>query len=83
MKKYFVILILGMTLALGTADVLAQDPPPPPPDHGYGSNRDSGGGAPIEGGHWILLGLGGAYLLYKVGEQSYKSYQEKKKSLLD
>ncbi len=44
-------------------------PPPTPPGHGTNGNQcSSGGGAPIDGGLFILLGLATAYggcILYK------------------
>ncbi len=52
------VLILSILL-FSSQNVLA-DPPDPPASHGSTSDV-SGGGAPIGGGLFILLGLGAAY----------------------
>lgn len=51
-----------VTLLLTTANAFAQGAPPPPPSEGHGqTGNHAGGGAPIGGGLFILLGLGAAY----------------------
>jgi hypothetical protein len=72
------IAVLGLLMFLASPlSLLSQDvPPPPPPGGGHGLTGNQDGGAPIGGGLFILLGLGGAY-------GGYKIYQKKKKSLLD
>ena len=77
-KTYKILLIILITVAFTSVDIFAQVPPPPPPDHNSQGNVP-GGGAPIGGGLFILLGLGAAYSGYK----GYKFYQKKKKKLLD
>ncbi len=51
-------------------------PPDPPSQHGLNGNQDNGGGAPVSGGVFILIGLAGAY-------GGYRFYLRKKNSLLD
>ncbi len=54
-----VLIVIGTSLSIET---IAQNSPPAPPDnHGESGNQDAGGGAPIGGGLFILLGLGIAY----------------------
>ncbi len=53
-----------------------QSPPDPPSGHGGGGDANPGGGAPIGGGLFILLGLGAAY-------GGKKLYQMRKESLED
>ncbi len=61
-KKYFYILLLTLAFTwLGGYRAEAQTVPPPPDTHGATDNQASGGGAPIGGGMFILLGLGAAY----------------------
>lgn len=80
-KKTLITILLCIAFSIITTETTAQGPgAPPPPDHGTSGNQSQGGrGAPIGGGLFILLGLGGAFGGYK----GYKLYQEKKKSLLD
>jgi len=59
MKKTIIILLIIIASAT-TTNLLAQVPPPPPPGHGQTGNQ-TGGNAPIDGGLFILLGLGAAY----------------------
>ena len=70
-KKIFLLIIVLIFNVIA----FAQDPPPPP---GGGPTADPplGGGAPIGGGLFILLGLGAAY-------GGKKIYDLKKKKLLD
>ena len=77
--KALTISLLITAATLITSNVKADDPlPPPPPGHGETGNVP-GGGAPIGGGLFILLGLGTAY----GGFRGYKFYKKKKKSLLE
>lgn len=80
-KRVLVTFVLGLALTITTSETTAQGPgAPPPPDHGTSGNQSQGGrGAPIGGGLFVLLGLGGAY----GGFKGYKWYQEKKKGLLE
>ena len=57
------LLIVGATLI--TLNAKADAPPPPPPEHGETGNVP-GGGAPIGGGLFILLGLGACYSPKKI-----------------
>ena len=80
LKKTLGITILCIIFGLFTITAFSQGPgAPPPPGHGSEGNQDQGGGAPIGGGLFILLGLGAAY----GGVKGYKFYQKKKKNLLD
>jgi len=58
MKKFIVIFLMAFSLLFWSNQIYAQSNPPA--DHGVASNQ-SGGGAPIGGGLFILLGLGAAY----------------------
>ena len=64
MMKNIIKLIAVLFLTLGSYTVSAQ--PPDPPDNGNGSggsqsDKLDGGGAPIGGGLFVLLGLSAAY----------------------
>jgi len=70
MKKFIILFSLVFTMVCWTNESFAQAPPPS--DHGSTTNQ-SGGGAPIGGGLFILLGLGAAYggkKLYVLKKQS-------------
>jgi len=63
MKTNLKILTIALLIAVATfitTNAKADDPPPPPPGHGETGNVP-GGGAPIGGGLFILLGLGSVY----------------------
>jgi len=60
MKKILAKLLFILTIIVCSQTLIAQ-PPPPPSDHGQTGNQNSGNGAPIGGGLFILLGLGAAY----------------------
>ncbi|MFC2107217.1 hypothetical protein ACFLRY_02660 [Bacteroidota bacterium] len=73
-KKSTLIIILSLSLMIPLS-IFSQDaPPPPPPTHGSSGNQGPSD-APIAGGLFILLGLGGIYGGYK----GYKLYNEKKR----
>jgi len=74
--KILTISILITVASFITTNVKADDPPPPPPGHEETGNVP-GGGAPIGGGLFILLGLGAAY----GGFRGYRFYQKKEKNL--
>ncbi len=59
-KKYFNKLILSFLLMFAVTIVFANDGPPDP-GGGTSGEPPLGGGAPIGGGLFILLGLGAAY----------------------
>jgi len=60
--KIFAITLLVAGATLISSNINAQtDPPPPPSGHGESGNQVPGGGAPIGGGLFILLGLGVVY----------------------
>ena len=62
MKKYLLTILMALTLTLWTGNAFSQSVPPPPSSHGATGNQEAnGGGAPIGGGLFILLGLGAAY----------------------
>jgi hypothetical protein len=63
MKKYILVPLLFGALILGSPNIHAQSDPPP--DHGSSTDQ-AGGGAPIGGGLFILLGLGAAYAGKKI-----------------
>jgi len=69
-----ILLVAAITISFNS---MAQGPPNPPSGSNTGENSNgSGGGAPIGGGAFILLGLGAAYggkkiyQLYKEGEET-------------
>ena len=68
--------MLAIAFLISTSlTILAQQPPSPPGESSNNSgNKLNGGGAPIGGGLFILLGLGAAY-------GSRKLYMMKKDSL--
>ena len=71
MKK-IKLLIASIFFIMLSTGVMAQ-PPDPPEGHGEGDDELPGGGAPIGGGLFMLLGLGVAYggrKFYKMKEQS-------------
>ncbi len=75
MKKVIFILSLMFSVLFMTATTFAQNAPDPPSDHGLSSNQ-SGGGAPIGGGLFILLGLGAAYGGKKLYDSRKESLEE-------
>ncbi|HDO06108.1 MAG TPA: hypothetical protein ENG85_00325 [Bacteroidetes bacterium] len=73
MKKYIILFVLMFSLLFSTNGTLAQSNPPA--DHGISENQ-SGGGAPIGGGLFILLGLGAAYGGKKIYDHRKSSLEE-------
>ena len=57
------ILIIFFTACMN--ELIAQ-PPPPGGGHGAANNQVPGGGAPLGNGAYILIGLAGAYAIFKV-----------------
>ncbi len=76
MKKILATTLLLFSLLLGSQQLTSQ-PPPPPGNHGSSNNQNAGNGAPIEGGLFILLGLGAAY----GGKKLYTLYHNGKETL--
>ncbi len=74
-KQIRSIVIIGI-MSMGF-QVFSQGPPNPPGEDGNTQNNRNGGGAPIGGGLFILIGLGAAY----GGKKIYNLYQEGKESL--
>ncbi|MCF8236368.1 MAG: hypothetical protein K9G67_15450 [Bacteroidales bacterium] len=74
MRKRILKLLFVFGFLLMSCGLMAQTGPPLPP--GHGETTDQGGSAPIGGGVFILLGLGGLYAGKKV-------YDIRKKKLLD
>lgn len=75
MKK--IVIVLAITTSITSIKLFSQ-PPPPPSDHNLTGNQaaDTGGGAPIEGGLFILLGLGAAYGGKKIYDMCKESLEE-------
>ncbi len=63
MKRFIFNILMVLTLTLWTGQTFGQTAtvPPPPGSHGESADQAAGGGAPIGGGLFILLGLGAAY----------------------
>ena len=76
MKKYILSIFIALTFVLWTDTAFSQSVPPPPSSHGESGNQAPGGGAPIGGGLFILLGLGAAY-------GGKKLYDNRKEALED
>ena len=74
MKKIILKILIVSGFVLMGSGLMAQTNAPLPPSHG--ETTDQGGSAPIGGGIFILLGLGGIYAGKKV-------YDLNKKKLLD
>ena len=72
MKKFIVIFLMAFSLMFWSNQIFAQSGPPS--NHGLAGNQ-AGGGAPIGGGLFILLGLGAAY--------GGKKLYDKRKAALD
>ncbi len=75
MKKIILKILIVSSFVLMGSGLMAQTNAPLPPGE-HGSTTDHGGSAPIGGGIFILLGLGGIYAGKKV-------YDLNKKKLLD
>jgi len=69
-----VILVAAVSISLNSS---AQGPPPPPPGGSNNGGNQNGGNAPIEGGLFVLLGLGAAY----GGKKIYQLYREGEEAL--
>ncbi|MBN2638653.1 MAG: hypothetical protein JXR65_06155 [Bacteroidales bacterium] len=79
MKKKILFPLLFSALMLFGQDVFAQSAPAPPDSHGGGSNvtaTQSGGGAPIGSGLFVLLGLAGLY----GGTKAYQHFKKQKEA---
>ncbi len=63
-KSIFTLIII-LLFSIG---VSAQNPPDPPGGHGEENDQEPGGSAPVDGGVFMLLGLGALYAGKKVYE---------------
>jgi len=78
-KALFICLLIIISVLNFDLELISQEaPPPPPPNHGSSGNQGPSD-APIAGGLFILLGLGGIYGSYK----GFRFYQKNKKSLIE
>ncbi len=74
-----ILIVLSLYLSVSDTSLLAQNPgPPPPPNHNSEGNQ-GGGRAPVGGGIFILMALGGSYSAFK----GYKAYSKKKRNLVE
>jgi len=73
MKKFIITLGLALFLVFWNNKIYAQSSPPA--DHGSSTN-EAGGGAPVGGGLFILLGLGAAYAGKKLYDHRRSSLEE-------
>ena len=55
------ITILFLVFSLRTLTAQPGGPPEPPDSHGESGDQNPGGNAPLDGGVFVLLGLGAAY----------------------
>ena len=60
-RKITLLLFALFSLTLAQNGYADTNPPDPPGEHGQTDDQDAGGGAPLGGGLFILLGLGAAY----------------------
>ena len=74
-QKAVFALLLTVALCASFPGFAATDPPNPPGSHGA-TNDQAGGGAPIGGGLFILLGLGAAYGGKKLYDSRKESLEE-------
>jgi len=73
MKKFIMVLCLAISLLFWSNRIYAQADPPA--DHGASTDQP-GGGAPIGGGVFILLGLAAAYGGKKLYNQKKSKMEE-------
>ncbi|MCF8304245.1 MAG: hypothetical protein K9I94_13295 [Bacteroidales bacterium] len=70
LRKYLLVFLIAFSLS-----AMADDPAPPDQSGGpSGSTMGDGGGAPIGGGTFILMGLGAAYGYWKVRKKVKPTY---------
>lgn len=80
--KALVSLVMVMMLVMFTNPLMSQPPPPPGGSHGEGIDKEpAGGGAPLEEGQYILIGLALGYGIYllaknKLGKLSFEKLEE-------
>jgi hypothetical protein len=60
-----IILITAIVLCATAITSLAQAPPPPPSEKGTASNKAPGGGAPLDGGIYVVLALAAGFGAWK------------------
>lgn len=65
MKKAIFQILITITLVFCCQQIFAQNAPAPPSNHGATTNQ-TGGGAPIGEGMYLLLAMGGIYGVYKM-----------------
>jgi hypothetical protein len=65
MKRKLIKYILVVFFITCVEGLIAQPPPPPGDGHGASNNQVPGGGAPVGNGTLLLIGLAGAYAIFK------------------
>ncbi len=73
MKTFGPLILVFIAIFIYTANLYATDNPPDPPQADHGGNTDlpPGGGAPLGGGTFVLMGLAAIYAVYK-----YKKFKK-------
>ena len=79
MKKNIIKLLLIAGFSI-TGLTLSAQAPPPPPSGGHGQGTDQpGGGAPLDGGLTLLIGMGAVW----GGRKLYKAFKDSETEFLD
>ena len=76
-RPHTIFFIILLTLTTSSLDIIGQ-PPPPPESNGLSGNQtiETGGGVPIGGGLFVLLGLGAAYGSKKIYDLHKESLEK-------
>jgi len=75
-RKQTAIIVLSLMLSFPSLSLASDVPNPPAGNHGGTGDADPGGGAPIGGGTFILIGLAAAYAGKKVYDKKKLDLEE-------